>query len=111
AGAGALCDELDDRRDRLVEAAKLLEETRTAAPPVPRVDLGRLRRTRRRGIFRTGNSYVVLVADEHGVKRPQVARSLVGALELREHTAAARRRAGDTHSRRDPYFPWDNPGF
>jgi hypothetical protein len=45
------------------------------------------------------------------VKRPQIARTLNDALELREYTAAARRRAGDPHDHRDPYFPWDNPGF
>jgi class 3 adenylate cyclase len=107
----ALSGELDYLRDRLVETTRLLEQVQIAAPSVPQVDLGALRRTRRRGIFRAGDSYVVLVADEHGVKRPQVARTLTDALELREYTAAARRRAGDTHDHRDPYFPWDNPGF
>jgi class 3 adenylate cyclase len=108
---GALSGELEYLRDRLAEATRLLEQVQTAAPSVPQVDLGALRRTRRRGIFRVGDSYVVLVADEHGVKRPQIARTLNDALELREYTAAARRRAGDPHDHRDPYFPWDNPGF
>ena len=53
----------------------------------------------------------MLVADEDGVKRPKVAATLAEALELRETLTAARRRVGDPHDRRDPYFPWDNPGF
>jgi class 3 adenylate cyclase len=108
--AAALLEELDDLRNRLVETTRLLAETHAAAPPAPQVPLGQLHRTRRRGIFRAGSAYVVLEADEHGAKRPQVAASLANAIELREILRAARRRRGGQRDRRDPYFPWDNRG-
>ena len=109
--ATALLEEFDDLRNRLVDTARLLAEAHAAAPPAPQAPLGRLHRTRRRGIFRAGSGYVVLEADEHGAKRPKVAASLAEAIELREILRAARRREGDPRDRHDPYFPWDNPGL
>ena len=89
--APALLEELDDLRSRLAQAAQLLEETITAAPAARPIPTGRLHRTRRRGIFRVGGSFVVLEADEHGVKRPKVAASLAEAIQLRDVLRAARR--------------------
>jgi class 3 adenylate cyclase len=109
--APALLEELTELRNHLTETTRLLEETNAAAPGTPATPIGRLHRTRRRGIYRAGNIYVVLVADQDGVKRPKVATTLTEALELRETQTAARRRLGDPRDRRDPYFPWDNPGF
>ncbi|MFL5937471.1 MAG: hypothetical protein ACJ76U_11585 [Gaiellaceae bacterium] len=67
--------------------------------------LGRSVRTRRRGIYRAGSTYVVLVVDEDRVNRPKVATSLAEALELRETLKATRRRRGDPHDRHDPSSP------
>jgi hypothetical protein len=95
AGASpALLEDFDDLRNRLTDAAQLLEETNAAAPPAPPIPEGRLHRTRRRGILRVGSTYVVLEADEDGVKRPRVAASLAEAIRLRESLRAARRRWG-----------------
>lgn len=103
--APALIEELDDLRSRLIDKAQLLEETQAAAPSAPKFPTGRLHRTRWRGIFRAGSAYVVVEADEHGAKRPQVAASLAEAIELREILRAARRRAGDPRDRPDPRAP------
>jgi class 3 adenylate cyclase len=107
--APALLEELDDLRGRLVSATRLLEETQAAAPRTPELPPGPLRRTRRRGIFRSGGKYVVLERDDQGARHPKVVTSLAEALELREVLRSARRRRGDPHDRRDPSSPWVNP--
>jgi class 3 adenylate cyclase len=107
--ASALLEELDDLRGRLVSATRLLEETQAAAPRAPELPPGPLRRTRRRGIFRSGGKYVVLEGDDQGARHPKVVTSLAEALELREVLRSARRRRGDPHDRRDPSSPWVNP--
>jgi hypothetical protein len=99
----ALLEVLDGFRDRIVATARLLEETNEAAPPSPAIPAGRLHRTRRRGIYRCGSTYVVIEGDEHGVKRPKVAASLTEALELREALRAARHRGADPRNRPAPH--------
>ena len=106
--APALREELGDLRNRLTETVRLLEETNAAAPSAPPIPTGRLRRTRRRGIYRAGSTYVVLQADEHGVKRPKVAASLAEAIQLRETLRAVRRRGADAHSRGATYPQWED---
>ncbi len=107
--APALLEELDDLSNDLIDRSRLLAETQAAAPPAPRVPIGKLHRTRRRGIFRVGRAYVVLEADEHGAKYPKVVSSLAEAIEAREISRAARRRAGDPRNRpalRAPVVGW-----
>jgi hypothetical protein len=105
----ALLEELEDWRSCLVSVTQLLEETLEAAPDAPEFPPGPLRRTRRRGIFRSGGKYVVLEKDDQGARHPKVVTSLAEALELREVLRSARRRRGDPHDRRDPSSPWVNP--
>jgi hypothetical protein len=97
----ALREELGDLRNRLTEAVRLLEETNAAAPSTPPIPTDRLRRTRRRGIYRAGSTYIVLQADEHGVKRPTVAASLAEAIRLRKSLRAARHPGAATRYERD----------
>ena len=96
--APALREELGDLRNRLTETVRLLEETNAAAPSAPPIPNGRIRRTRRRGIYRAGRTYVVLQADEHGVKRPKVAASLAEAIQLRDTLRVVRRRGADARN-------------
>jgi hypothetical protein len=103
--APALLEELTDLRSHLTERVRLLEETNAAAPAAPPIPSGRLHRTRRRGIYRAGSTYVVLVADDNGVKHAKVATTLAEALELRETLKAARRRVGNPHDRQEPHSP------
>jgi hypothetical protein len=94
--APALLEELTDLRSQLTERVRLLEETNAAAPAAPPIPSGP-HRTRRRGIHRAGSTYVVLVADENGVKHPKVATTLA---EAPRATRDAEGRA--TPSRRSP---------
>ena len=87
----AVADELEYERTRLAAVAASLEETIAAAPSPPQVPLGRLRRTRRRGIYRVGEAFVVLEPDEHGAKQPRPASSLYDAIAIRDALRAARR--------------------
>jgi hypothetical protein len=93
--APALREELEHLRNRLTETVRLLEKTNAAAPSAPPIPTGGLRRTRRRGIYRVGRTYVVLHADEDGVKRPKVAASLAEAIQLRDTLRVVRRRGAN----------------
>ena len=106
--APALLEELDDLRNRLTVTAQLLEETNEAAPSAPATPEGRLHRTRRRGIFRAGRTYVVVEADEHGVKRPRIAASLAEAIQLRETLRAARHHGADPRNRHLARLQWED---
>jgi class 3 adenylate cyclase len=99
-------DELEDERLRIAGLARSLEETIAAAPSPPRIPPGKLHRTRRRGIYRVGATFVVLEHDEDGVIEPHPAASLAEALTLRESLRAARRRP-----HRFPGMPEPPPGF
>ena len=84
-------DELEDARIRIVDSARSLEQTMAAAPPPPQVPVGKLRRTRRRGIYRVGSALVVVEPDEDGISLPRPVASLAEAIILRESLRAARR--------------------
>jgi class 3 adenylate cyclase len=79
--APALTEELEELQSSLATTATSLKETYKAAPPSP-LPAGRFHRTRRRSIYRVEDSYVVLVKDEQGLRRPNVVGSLAQAIEL-----------------------------
>jgi class 3 adenylate cyclase len=88
---GLAADEVDDERARLSAVAQSLEQTIAAAPSPPQIPVGKLRRTRRRAIYRVGGTFVVLERGEHGVKLRHTADTIDEALLLRESLRAARR--------------------
>jgi class 3 adenylate cyclase len=98
-------DDLEDARATIAGLAQSLEQTIASAPAVPPVPLGKLRRTRRRGIYRTGDTFVVLERDEDGVKVPLPAATLAEAILVRESLRAARRHP---HRELVEHSVWEN---
>lgn len=83
-------DDLEDERAKIAALAHSLEQTLATAPAAPPIPLGKLRRTRRRAIYRAGNAFVVLERDEHGVRVPRPAATLDEAILVRESLRASR---------------------